>query len=524
MNLNYTITSSTILEFDFKLTKLGEVHGIGFDTDGNISENQTFKLAGTQAFGNAAFNYTASTGTWQTFTIPVGQYFTGQFSRLFFVMDHDTGAQDGDAYFRNIKVSEGACVTCDDGVQNGDETGVDCGGSCAPCPLACSLDLGAQTYNGYGNGQDEGTATVSNGELRLTDNAWKSINLNYNVTSETVLEFDFKLTKIGEVHGIAFDNDYFPSDNFSFKLAGTQAWANTDFTYSATPGTWQSFSIPVGQYYTGQFNRLCFIMDHDAGAKDGDAYFSNVSIREVATLDLGAQTYNGYANGQDEGTATISNGELMLTGNAWKSISMNYDVTENTILEFEFKSTKEGEIHGICFDNNNTLSEEYTFKMMGTQAWANTDFTYTASSGNWQSFSIPVGEYYTGQFDRLCFIMDHDEGAKDGNSYYRNVRINEGNCSTTTTVPMEGMAMLTATTSNLLVYPNPAQDFLNISLDKEIGEASYAVIDLYGRVLLQENRTMMNSTLNLNNLAAGMYFLRVENESFKQVQKFIIER
>ena len=28
---------------------------------------------------------------------------------------------------------DGSCVSCDDGVQNGDETGVDCGGSCAPC-------------------------------------------------------------------------------------------------------------------------------------------------------------------------------------------------------------------------------------------------------------------------------------------------------------------------------------------------------------------------------------------------------
>ena len=31
-----------------------------------------------------------------------------------------------------------ACPTCDDGVQNGDETGVDCGGSCNACPIDCS--------------------------------------------------------------------------------------------------------------------------------------------------------------------------------------------------------------------------------------------------------------------------------------------------------------------------------------------------------------------------------------------------
>ncbi|MEM1359793.1 MAG: zinc metalloprotease, partial [Bacteroidota bacterium] len=31
-----------------------------------------------------------------------------------------------------------AAPTCDDGVQNGDETGVDCGGSCAPCSAGCA--------------------------------------------------------------------------------------------------------------------------------------------------------------------------------------------------------------------------------------------------------------------------------------------------------------------------------------------------------------------------------------------------
>jgi hypothetical protein len=32
---------------------------------------------------------------------------------------------------------EGVCIeaTCGDGVMNGDETGLDCGGPCAACPL-----------------------------------------------------------------------------------------------------------------------------------------------------------------------------------------------------------------------------------------------------------------------------------------------------------------------------------------------------------------------------------------------------
>ena len=33
------------------------------------------------------------------------------------------------------------CSRCDDGVKNGDETGVDCGGSCPLCPGTCNVDM-----------------------------------------------------------------------------------------------------------------------------------------------------------------------------------------------------------------------------------------------------------------------------------------------------------------------------------------------------------------------------------------------
>jgi hypothetical protein len=43
------------------------------------------------------------------------------------------------------------CISCNDGIQNGDETGIDCGGSCDPCP---SCDDGIQ--NGDETGVDCG--------------------------------------------------------------------------------------------------------------------------------------------------------------------------------------------------------------------------------------------------------------------------------------------------------------------------------------------------------------------------------
>lgn len=61
------------------------------------------------------------------------------------------GIQNGDE--EGVDCGGSSCApcatpTCDDGVQNGNETGVDCGGSCPACPATCS--------DGIQNGDEEG--------------------------------------------------------------------------------------------------------------------------------------------------------------------------------------------------------------------------------------------------------------------------------------------------------------------------------------------------------------------------------
>ena len=71
---------------------------------------------------------------------------------------------------------------------------------------------------------------------------------------------------------------------------------------------------------------------------------------------------------------------LFMWGNTWKAVKLPYKIAENTILEFDFKSTHQGEVHGIGFDTDtiHTAKEEkYWFKLFGTQKYANeTYFAY----------------------------------------------------------------------------------------------------------------------------------------------------
>ena len=73
------------------------------------------------------------------------------------------------------------------------------------------------------------------------------------------------------------------------------------------------------------------------------------------------------------------------------------------------------------------------------------------------------------------------------------------------------------------VYPNPATDLLTIS----VGDASQCmplsvvVIDVMGRVVLAETVSATEMSLDVSHLPSGIYFIRMEQEDFWGVRKFV---
>ena len=73
------------------------------------------------------------------------------------------GCTDPSAHNYNPSANQddGSCETCNDGVQNGDETGVDCGGSkCDPCPVPGCTDPNAHNYDPNANVDDGSCETL----------------------------------------------------------------------------------------------------------------------------------------------------------------------------------------------------------------------------------------------------------------------------------------------------------------------------------------------------------------------------
>jgi hypothetical protein len=151
------------------------------------------------------------------------------------------------------------------------------------------IDFDQFAIGSYGGSQDAGgSATTENSgaSLHLAGNTWKKIDLVYTVTPDTILEFDFRSSTQGEIHGIGLDTDEAISANRTFQLYGTQVWGIQDYKDygSAAPG-YKHYRIPVGQYYTGPMNNLFFVNDHDVGRPNAESYFHNVKLSESSTDD-----------------------------------------------------------------------------------------------------------------------------------------------------------------------------------------------------------------------------------------------
>ncbi|MEM0999213.1 MAG: T9SS type A sorting domain-containing protein [Bacteroidota bacterium] len=249
------------------------------------------------------------------------------------------------------------------------------------------------------------------------------------------------------------------------------------------------------------------------------------------SINFNSYTINSYGGGQDQGTHAVQSGgtTLFMQNNAWKSISLNYNVTASTVIEFDFRSTSQGEIHGIGFDNDNGISSGFTFRVYGTQAWGIGNYDNYSGTA-WQSYTIPVGSFYTGSFNRLTFTCDNDAAPTSGNAYFRNVKIYEGSCESAAENagqpvahgPIEAL-LGDQEEFNFDVYPVPVVNQMITALDADAGTYAAQLTDLSGRVVWQENISTGEQTHDISQLPAGMYLLRVDLNDGRSVTHKVVK-
>jgi len=111
-------------------------------------------------------------------------------------------------------------------------------------PLATKVDFSYQPLTSYTMDSSNASSQVSDGgsTLKLSNTASKKVDFIYNVTANTVLQFEFRSDAIGKVSAIGFDNDNnFWNTNWSnstgFKLSGSDQWTGWNQALNNYTGT-----------------------------------------------------------------------------------------------------------------------------------------------------------------------------------------------------------------------------------------------------------------------------------------------
>ena len=330
---------------------------------------------------------------------------------------------------------------------------------------------------------------------------------------------------------------------FDYHMFGSTDGGSIDLEVSAdNGGSWSGLWNQTGNQ-GNQWNTVTIDLAAYAGSAiqlrfnrvTGGTWQSDVAIDNTRVLAGGGNagcssvdlntTYNSFSN-QDNGSSQLFNGntELRLFDNAWKFIDFPYTTTANTVIQLEFRSDLQGEIHGIGLESDNNLSSNLVFKLHGTQNWGITAFDNYPNNGQWVSYSIPVGDFYTGASDRLLFVADHDAGAGNGDSYFRNVFVYEdangnGVCDdaeaatfasfgdeTNNSAPINGNDAIDPLGFEFRIFPNPVtKGQLSIQVLGEEAE-QYTIYNMAGQVV---KSGAFSQTLDVSRLDSGVYIVEI---------------
>lgn len=167
------------------------------------------------------------------------------------------------------------------------------------------------------------------------------------------------------------------------------------------------------------------------------------------------------------------------------------------------------------------ITPGYSFRVYGNQSWGIAKYDdYSGTS--WKKYTIPVGSFFTGSFNRLVFMGDDDMYNRQ-TSYFRNVKVYEGSCNGSRTAVERTDSPTTTETEvaqqgfGINIFPNPAKDVLNLEL-MGTKTATATLYGITGMRVWSGKRKLKSRFIR----AAGIYTLRVIGEGGRATNhKFI---
>jgi len=98
-----------------------------------------------------------------------------------------------------------------------------------------------------------------------------------------------------------------------------------------------------------------------------------------------------------------------------------------------------------------------------------------------------------------------------------------GSLSAVTAATMSVTGIQTPLTSEISIYPNPADDKVVITvLNEDFNEAQIQLTDAKGMIVAEGSITGTLTTIDISNLRPGVYFVSIKSDLRNEISKLII--
>ncbi|MBC2843792.1 M43 family zinc metalloprotease [Winogradskyella flava] len=444
----------------------------------------------------------------------------------------------------------GTTPTCSDGVQNGDETGVDCGGSsCAPCQTGCSENQVNVSIT-FDNYPEETAWTLTNSSNQtVASGSYSSANPDGSTVSEDLcLPDDCYTFTITDAYGdgicCSYGNGSYSVTGPSGSLASGGSFSSseaTDFCLGGAPAPTCTDGIQNGDETGvdcgGSSCAPCVTPPTcDDGIQNGDETGIDCGGSSCAPCSTGGSDvlnegyfesgWDGWSDGGSDcyryrGSRSYE-GQYSIrirdnSGTASAMTSPSFDLRNYNQVEVEFYfyaySMENGEDFWLRYYNGSSWTTVATYAS-GTNFNNNTFYTATVT--------LDASQYNFAANSQFRFQCDASANADQ--IYIDQVKITGISSGNTRSNSNDLTPLRTLdegpvdAEEDFLMYPNPVKGETLYIKTFSKDDVSYRVINMLGQTMVKGKTS---SEINVSGLKSGMYFLEVNDGEEVMTRKFI---
>ena len=235
-----------------------------------------------------------------------------------------------------------------------------------------------------------------------------------------------------------------------------------------------------------------------------------------------APTINASATQACEGdvvtiTASTSDSYLWSTGATTQSIQLTASTPNVNVV-----TTNANACDGVGASSAINITFTATPTASGTMTLNGNVATFTNTSTGASSYSWDFGDFTNSSATAPAHAY-----AVNG-AYTVVLTAINGNCSDTVMFLVDvTVGMNELSTSNLSIYPNPANEEVHVTFEQVAEFMNIELIDATGRVLNNQVSNQMGAnliTFNVANLSSGFYTVRLTSSNVSETQKLMIQK